>query len=243
MLPESLDMLIAFKVIALDERLSSSQKRVAIAIVDSFNRKTGQCDPSLDRIAHLLGTSQRTVSRAVKRIERLRIIGKLRHGGKFNRNSYTPNWGEFRAAEARWRARKKTRHWERSSQIMSPTACQSCPTNGDKSVYQTSISNNFPSTSRESSRAQAPKQAVRSKSSKQAAYDAAERRWLTAFDERFRGSPVYAALLDAMSPELCGKATEAEMIRTGTGLRSILASLGVEYFLDMLPAMPREGGG
>lgn len=78
-LPRRLDMLLAFKAIGLSEQLSSNEKRVAIAVMDSFNRKTGQCDPSLNRIAYLLGLSRSTVIRSVLKLERLGYIIKTRH--------------------------------------------------------------------------------------------------------------------------------------------------------------------
>jgi len=227
MLPEPLDMLIAFKMIALDQRLSSSDKRVAVAIVDSFNRKSGQCDPSLDRIAHLLVVSRRTVIRSVRRIERLRIIGKLRHGGKFNRNSYAPNWIEFRAAEVRWSARKRTRHWEHSGQNVSPATCQSCLDGGGKSVSQTSTINNLPSTSRRPLSVSTETVPHPTEARKQVTYNSAERRWVTALDEQFRDSPIYAKILDSITAELCAKATQAEMRTRGAGLQLIKNSLNL----------------
>ena len=54
MLPQRLDTTLAHKAISLCAELSGTEKRVAAAIIDSFNRKTGQCDPGYGRIAHLL---------------------------------------------------------------------------------------------------------------------------------------------------------------------------------------------
>ena len=41
------DSLLAHKAINLSDDLSGSEKRVAAAIIDHYNRKTGQCDPGL----------------------------------------------------------------------------------------------------------------------------------------------------------------------------------------------------
>jgi hypothetical protein len=50
-----LDTLIAFKIICLSEDLSPTGRRVAAALIEHFNRRTGRCDPSHARIAALLG--------------------------------------------------------------------------------------------------------------------------------------------------------------------------------------------
>jgi hypothetical protein len=59
-------MLIAHKVLSLDAELSGTEKRVAAVLIDSFNRKTGQCDPGLNRIASLLSLDRRTVKHRLR---------------------------------------------------------------------------------------------------------------------------------------------------------------------------------
>jgi|SRR6267142_1857860 hypothetical protein len=54
--------LLAHKAINLYDDLSGLEKRVAAANIDHYNRKTGQCDPSLGTIARLIDVSRRTVS-------------------------------------------------------------------------------------------------------------------------------------------------------------------------------------
>jgi AraC-like DNA-binding protein len=80
MTPQAPNTLIAHKAISLASELSNSEKRVAAAIIDHFNRRTGQCDPSLDCIAELIGMSRRTVMRATSRYGRAfcrsRLIGR-----------------------------------------------------------------------------------------------------------------------------------------------------------------------
>jgi len=134
-------MLIAFKAIALDRTLSAMEKSVAVAILDSFNRKTAQCDPSFDRIAHLLGISRRSVIRAVKTLVARRFLLRDRHGGNSHRNSYMPNWARLEEIEAAWSARKHTKHWGNSGANLSPSRRQRCHLAGDAAVTQTFISN------------------------------------------------------------------------------------------------------
>src|SRR5262249_14660204 len=102
------DTFIAHKAINLSDDLSGTEKRVGAAIIDHFNRKTGQCDPSLDSIAKLLGVSRRPVIRAVGALVQKGYFAKTRHGGHFHRNSYMPLWSRFLAREAKWNERRKS---------------------------------------------------------------------------------------------------------------------------------------
>jgi hypothetical protein len=104
MLPQRLDTTLAFKAFSLSETLTGTEKQVAVAIIDSFNRRTHQCDPSFDRIAHLVAKSRRTVIRAVQRPQGLRFLVKVRHGGHAHRNRYEPNWLHVRQLEGQWKA-------------------------------------------------------------------------------------------------------------------------------------------
>src|SRR5690242_4740758 len=84
----ALRTLIAFKVLALADDMSAVERQVGATLIDSFNRKTGQCDPSLDRVAILLGVHRRSVIRATSKLEARGLIRKIRHGGNSNRNKY-----------------------------------------------------------------------------------------------------------------------------------------------------------
>jgi DNA-binding IclR family transcriptional regulator len=245
MLPERLDMTLAFKAIAGSVDLTGTEKRVAVAIIDSFNRKTGQCDPSLGRIAHLLGINRRTVIRAMHRIERVRFVQKNRHGGKSHRNSYEPNWVRFREAEAQWNARQKTKHWNSGATKVSPSECETCHVAGADTVTQTLITNQSNETS---AAASAPADLQRSRSldeskglgrkllhkrtdevvtkskngSREAALAAAERRWSAGLNSRYSATPeIYAEIIAAIDAEMQCAATEAEMRKPGAGLRFI----------------------
>src|ERR1019366_2698476 len=104
MLPQRLDILIAFKAISLAPDLSVTEKRVASALIDHFNRT--QCDPSLDTLATLLSIHRRTVIRSVNRLVSLKYFRRTRHGGNFHRNFYEPLWPRFREVEAEWQSRR-----------------------------------------------------------------------------------------------------------------------------------------
>lgn len=249
MLPQRLDITLAFKAISLSDVLSGTEKQVAAAIIDSFNFHTRQCDPSFDRIAHLVGKSRRTVIRAVKRIEKVGFLTKTRHGGHFHRNAYQPNWACFRSIEARWKARRRTRHWESAvSHSTVPSGGHLC---GDKAGTQTIPINQSKETSPSQSTHAVPAEvekvgekascvsvprsssrAVRRGAhsnpspitdSATAARFAAERQWNYALLVRLREKPeLYAQAIDALDPALQQEATEAELTCKGAGLRHVL---------------------
>ena len=254
MLPRPLDTLLAYKAISLTAGLSGTEKRVAAAVVDSFNRKTGQCDPSFDRIAHLLGISRRSVIRAVGRVEQERLFSKVRHGGKFYRNSYQPNWVRFREIEAQWGARIKTQHWKTDVPNLSPSGCQSCHHAGDEVGTQTNTNNHSKETTSSSTssepspvdrkltaeegyssrradqgniqRASTRQSSMGGVQSRDAALGAAERRWNSELSQQFATKPtLYAELIDLIDLDLQSAATEHEMKRRGGGLAHILQQL------------------
>ena len=141
MIAQSVNTLIAHKAINLAAELSNSEKRVAAAIIDHFNRRTGQCDPSLDCIAELIGMSRRTVIRATDRLQKLGFIRRIRHGGKFHRNSYGPVWSRFLQVEAEWNARRVARRTRFGAPKVSPCPGQSRHLGSDKADPQTFPSN------------------------------------------------------------------------------------------------------
>jgi predicted transcriptional regulator len=229
MLPQRLDTLFAFKAIALIDSLSGTEKRVAIAIIDSFNRRTGQCDPGFDRIAHLLGISRRTVIRAVKRLEAARLVVRHRHRGKSHRNSYEPNWLHFRQEEARWSARKKTRHWKDSVEP-DVSLLNAIPrhSSGDRTVTQTNLINQSNGTcptnvGSPSSLRQSRAIPIRSVPSAEASLAAAERRWTSKINQSFRANQdQHAKLLDFIDEQMRHLANEAELQQPGSGFRLII---------------------
>lgn len=247
------DLFIAHKAINLLDDLSGTEKRVAAAIIDHFNRKTGQCDPALNSIARLLGVSRRTIIRAIGTLVRKGYFQKTRHGGKFHRNSYTPDWSRFRAKETTWNERRAAASRTFESVKVSPLEGPACQLSGDADVTQTCSSNPLNETlpapqadqetqtsngrivrkrlSREGNRELSHTVAngrfhVKSTSSNVAALDAAERRWTTELTTLYAPTPeVFAALIDEIDEALRSAATVLEMRKHGTGLRFILDAL------------------
>jgi predicted transcriptional regulator len=244
-----LDTLIAHKMINLSE-LSGTQKRVAGALVDHFNRVTSQCDPSLDRIARLLNIDRRTVIRAMPVLERTGMFQKERHGGHSHRNSYEPVWSRFRQLDEQWKARREAMR-SRSGQKMSPSRRQTCHLVGDEPVTQTCLNNLSKKTClggqaatkppsppgpkvgkgwprKEESRQQLAATTPESKTSRhiQAAYSAAERRWNDAIHDRYARTPsVYAQIIEAIDPIMQSAATKLELQRRGAGVEYLLSQL------------------
>ncbi|MEW9617174.1 helix-turn-helix domain-containing protein [Shinella sp. S4-D37] len=105
---EENDILFAHKALNVMAGLTEATKRVAAAIIDHFNKRTGQCDPSIERLATLLGIDRATVIRATEKLHELGYVEKMSHGGKAHRASYLPNWDGFRAIVEDWDARMKT---------------------------------------------------------------------------------------------------------------------------------------
>lgn len=107
---EENDILFAHKALNIMAGLTEATKRVAGAIIDHFNKRTGQCDPSIERLATLLGIDRATVIRATDKLHELGVIEKVSHGGKAHRAAYLPNWERFRSIVEDWDARMKTGH-------------------------------------------------------------------------------------------------------------------------------------
>lgn len=247
-----LDTLLALKAIALSEQLTGNQKRVATALIDHFNRKTGQCDPSLDTLAALLGISRRTVIRTMLRLERVGFFRKVRHGGHFHRNQYEPIWSRFRTIEAEWKRRRKEHSARFRSSEVAPLQGHPSHSGDDNDGTQTYPINQTLETSvsaisgdnlAQRNSADEKKRLcktgivepikslrqtfhVKQTSSRDAAKDAAERRWCNALSARYDKHPVeHARALEAIDAVLHAAATAAELAKPGTGLFVILARL------------------
>jgi biotin operon repressor len=223
------DTLLALKAINLMPDLRANDRSVAATLIEHFNRKTGQCDPSLERIAGLLGISERTVIRAIKRLEAAGVFRKTRHGGHLNRNSYEPVWSTFDAVLAAWKARfKRSKQCQPSK--LSHASGQSCHLQHDTAVTQTYKSNLLKETCSkrqptEERRGDLVKRTNTTQSS-DAARAAAERRWSTALHERLVLFPVtYGEVLQVIDAAMQSAATEAELHRPGAGLEYIFGRL------------------
>jgi hypothetical protein len=110
-----LQVLLAKGTIGLMSDLTSAEKRVAIAIIDHFNRRTGRCDPSLERLAAILDINVKTVKEAVKKLDELQIILKKSFAGKYHCNAYQPNWHLLQTMDEDWRKVMRDGASERSA--------------------------------------------------------------------------------------------------------------------------------
>lgn len=102
------DITFAHKALNIVPGLTDAARRVAGAIIDHFNKRTGQCDPSIERLATMLGVDRATVIRATEKLHAAGLIEKISHGGNSHRTCYLPNWAQFNAVVADWDARMKT---------------------------------------------------------------------------------------------------------------------------------------
>jgi hypothetical protein len=242
---EAIPVLIAFKVIALADDLSAVERQVGATLLDSFNRKTGQCDPSLDRVAGLLGVHRRTVIRATGKLETKGLFRKTRHGGYSHRNHYEPLWPKFLELEARWRGRFEAASRNRTME-MSRSAGQGGHVAGGRDATQTYSTNQSnltlpkPEPSKSDRRtvtqgskgsAMKDQQFARvlpspkpmSTRSADAALAAAERRWSEDIWKQFASrAGVYAAVVDFIDEALRSAATDAELRKRGAGLDLIV---------------------
>jgi hypothetical protein len=253
MLSRRLDLLLAFKAISLAPDLSITDKRVATAIVDHFNKRTGQCDPSLDTLAVLLGVHRRTIIRSVNRLVLLKYFRRTRHGGNFHRNFYEPLWSRFREIEAEWQRRRfdhsqrfrgeKLSRWKGQPEHSAGgnEATQTCPINisneilANGSVRDDQHGQNSSNDSQGLTRKEQCSSVLHPKShkfqvketrSRDAARDAAERRWNNALQYQYLATPTaYGEIIGAIDSAMQAAATEAEIKRHGAGLAYILDQL------------------
>src|SRR5690242_5029263 len=98
----SLDTLLALKALCLAPGLNSNQRRVGAALIEHFNRKTGQCDPGHGRLAYLLSIDKRTAIRCTQALVASGLFEKVRHGGRSSRNLYVPCWSRLSEICADW---------------------------------------------------------------------------------------------------------------------------------------------
>jgi hypothetical protein len=231
-LPAPLDVTLAFKHVALSKQLTGTEKQVATAILDTFNRRTGQCDPSFDRIAHLLQLSRRTVIRSVHAVERSRLLSKVRRGGNHHRNRYQPNWPLVRELEKRWTTHKSTKHWQPSAAKVSPWTVSQHDTSAGGEVGTQTIPNNLSlstplagpaETSQLAATLETPQRQPRKDfrgrafsstvyASMRSARNTAEKRWNAQLAALLKDKPdLYAKVIDAVDKTLAKAATEAEL--------------------------------
>jgi len=140
---EQNDILFAHKALNIVPGLSSATRRVAGAIIDHFNKNTGQCDPSIERISKLLGIDRATVLRATERLcePEIGLFEKVSHGGKSNRAKYLPCWEVFHGIVADWDARMKLGKAPEKVAELRRTRSQNCDVKGRRTATQTLLIN------------------------------------------------------------------------------------------------------
>jgi hypothetical protein len=247
-----LQALLGFKAIGLALGLRDSDRRIAVALLEHFNRRTGQCDPSLGTLSTLLGLSERTAIRATIRLEGAGLIRKTRHGGNFHRNHYELCWPKFRQIEADWNKRRRANSARIHARKKSPLSGRESHRDADKEVTQTCPSNllNVTSNSEASihpprprsnpegsqglgSEATVAKRSVRRSgfqvrltSSRDAARIAAQGRWDEDLLRRFGGAPgIYGSIIESIDETLIAGATEAELQTRGGGVDYLIKVL------------------
>jgi predicted transcriptional regulator len=139
----SLDTLLAIKAISIVPGLTESDRQVGIALIEHFNRNSGRCDPSLDRLSEIAGFSTRTIMRALKRLTAAGLFRIDRHGGRSLRNSYEPIWSRLKAIGNTWQAKFTARFLSRGRHEVSPATCQAEAKSPDTGVTQTYCKDNL----------------------------------------------------------------------------------------------------
>jgi hypothetical protein len=226
---EPLETLLAAKMLSLHEGLLNSDRVVGCILLEHFNRRSGRCDPGIERIAKLAGLNERTVMRAIVRLVRLKLFVKVRHGGYSNRNRYEPNWALFAELRRRWklsfsknaRATRESAVNEQESHVPGVVhVTQTCSSNPPKQTY---------------SDGSAKKEKVRPSSetfgqpSIEASRIAAQRRWDKDLLDHFRGRATeYSKAVEAIDNVLSCRATEAELKQRGEGIRVILEAVAMD---------------
>lgn len=243
-----LSITIAFKVIALADDMTTAERQVGATLLDSFNRKTGQCDPSLDRLARLLNVHRRTVSRVISKLEAKGLFRKIRHGGYSHRNQYEPIWTKFVDLETKWRSRFAAAARHRRTE-MSRLPGQDGPAAVGKNATQTCSSNQSNLTLGHYRSSEAGNDTTLSSAGKgsatkgpgstnwtptcfvrpptvrsaDAARAAAERRWSHDLWQRFASrADLYASLVDFIDEPIRALATDAELRTRGRGLALLI---------------------
>lgn len=260
--------LLAYKAIGLHPGLSTSEKRVAAAILDHYSWRDGRCDPGVDRIADLLELSRRTVLRAIIHLDRIGLITRRRHGGRQGCNSYVPNWHAMWALDRAWREPFGAAARKRKVTSAARSKCQTVAGSGVAHDTQTSLPNqsNEPLSAAPAARDhQRPRNgeggagpagrrttlptaafrlqsfhnAKRAISSADARLLAAERRW---WDAVFRlcgtDEILLGAVIEAIDEPLRAQVTEAEAQQRGSGIRMLVQALK-----DKGIQLVRDGGG
>lgn len=219
-----IDTLLAIKAIIFMPGLNEADRQIGAAIVEHFNRRTGQCDPSHGRLSRLLRIGERTVMRSIPRLEKAGILRRVRHGGNLGRNAYQPDWARLSAMNEAWNEKFAEGSAARRRDV-SPVPRQHRQVGGDPAVTQTSVTNLQKETSPGLWKGR-PARPPAPPSSRLSAEGAAERRWNEDVRHHFAGDPKgYANAVDTIDMVTAAEATHAELRKRGTGLWVIVGYL------------------
>lgn len=205
-------MAIARKQVGITGGLSGSAARVGAAILDHFNRKTGQCDPSIDGLAQKLSLCRRTIIRAIGDLDRTGLIKRVRHGGFSHRNAYLPNWKMLSSRTEIWDKRMA----DRGAPVLQPVSPlpprgQDCHLQGVRTVTQTHITNpDIQISPRGTRSAQRPP------------------------------NPRQREMLMPFPPSSSTAMIEAAKGRVSDAVRGHLLAIGKQHFVEVLPTIPAD---
>lgn len=132
------DVMFAHMALHLATGLSPSARRVGAAIIEHYNKKTGQCDPSIERLARMLGIDRATVMRATGELcEADGLFERVTHGGRSHRTAYLPRWDRLNAIVDDWDLRMKDGSSPRKVAELRRSRLQDCDVEGRKNATQT----------------------------------------------------------------------------------------------------------
>ena len=230
MVESALKTLLAIKIVALQSELKPHDRIVCCGLLDHYNRRSGQCDPSIGRLARLTALSKRTVI-AQSKIIAAQIITRIRHGGRSSRNRYLPNWSRLEFLEREYRSRFRNARVTRPDDV----ACQTRCADGDHAVIQTYKSNLSTSTYGQTNGEEEHSNAALLQRSKTAylpvgsritaAQAAARRRWEADVREGAASAEQYGKIVEAIDLQLADAATAAELRGRGAGAADVLMEL------------------
>lgn len=132
------DVMFAHMALHLVAGLSPSARRVGAAIIEHYNKKTGQCDPSIERLGRMLGIDRATVMRATGELcEADGLFERVTHGGRSHRTAYLPRWDRLNAIVDDWDLRMKDGNPPRRVAELRRSRSQDCDVEGRKNATQT----------------------------------------------------------------------------------------------------------
>lgn len=236
-------LLAAHIAVNLVPGLTGNARRVAGAILAHFNSQTGQCDPSVERLAGMLGIDRATVLRATAELcaGAARLFDKQSHGGKSHRASYAPRWQVFRAVVAEWNGRMKD-----GTKVakLRRSRSQDCDVDGRKiatQTYRRNLSKELPPApatpaeppaAPQRRRRQAPNEGQhwlllplpgKPQRAGEAAAESAKRR--IDQDVRAAGSEIYLRVCEAATPQMMDEAAAEETRVRGAGAGALIAAV------------------